>query len=121
MWPSFQPPIRRGGAADEQSRSLHPGSDDGIRHPRRSGQSRPRRELGPLPRRARGGAPPRRCPAPSTGGRTTEFVTPAGVVKAVNDVSWDLYPGETLGVVGGSGSGKSVTATSILGLGQSPA
>jgi oligopeptide transport system ATP-binding protein len=59
-------------------------------------------------------------PVLSIRGLTTEFVTPAGVVKAVNDVSWDLYPGETLGVVGESGSGKSVTAMSILGLIQSP-
>ncbi|SNS89600.1 peptide/nickel transport system ATP-binding protein/oligopeptide transport system ATP-binding protein [Geodermatophilus pulveris] len=59
-------------------------------------------------------------PVLSIRGLTTEFVTPAGVVKAVNDVSWDLYPGETLGVVGESGSGKSVTAMSILGLVPSP-
>ncbi|MDP9460279.1 MAG: ABC transporter ATP-binding protein [Actinomycetota bacterium] len=59
-------------------------------------------------------------PVLSIRGLTTEFVTPAGVVKAVNDVSWDLYPGETLGVVGESGSGKSVTAMSILGLIPSP-
>ncbi len=59
-------------------------------------------------------------PVLSIRGLTTEFVTPAGVVKAVNDVSWDLYPGEILGVVGESGSGKSVTAMSILGLIQSP-
>ena len=59
-------------------------------------------------------------PVLSIRGLTTEFVTPAGVVKAVNDVSWDLHPGETLGVVGESGSGKSVTAMSILGLIQKP-
>ncbi len=59
-------------------------------------------------------------PVLSIQGLTTEFVTPAGVVKAVSDVSWDLHPGETLGVVGESGSGKSVTAMSILGLIQSP-
>jgi oligopeptide/dipeptide ABC transporter ATP-binding protein len=59
-------------------------------------------------------------PVLSIRGLTTEFVTPAGVVKAVNDVSWDLRPGETLGVVGESGSGKSVTAMSILGLIQKP-
>jgi oligopeptide/dipeptide ABC transporter ATP-binding protein len=59
-------------------------------------------------------------PVLSIRGLTTEFVTPAGVVKAVNDVSWDLHPGETLGVVGESGSGKSVTAMSILGLIERP-
>jgi ABC-type dipeptide/oligopeptide/nickel transport system ATPase component len=50
----------------------------------------------------------------------TQFKTQAGLVKAVNDVSFDLYPGETLGVVGESGSGKTVLSMSILGLIPSP-
>ena len=44
------------------------------------------------------------------------FFTPAGEVKALNDVSIQMKPGEVLGIVGESGSGKSVTAYSIMGL-----
>jgi peptide/nickel transport system ATP-binding protein len=44
----------------------------------------------------------------------TYFAQDEGTVKAVDGVSFDLYPGRTLGIVGESGCGKSVTARSIL-------
>jgi peptide/nickel transport system ATP-binding protein len=44
----------------------------------------------------------------------TYFFTEAGVVKAVDDVSFSVTKGTTLGLVGESGSGKSVTAQSVL-------
>jgi oligopeptide/dipeptide ABC transporter ATP-binding protein len=50
----------------------------------------------------------------------THFFTRAGVVRAVDGVSYRLRSGETLGVVGESGCGKSVTALSILRLVASP-
>ena len=40
----------------------------------------------------------------------TSFFTDAGEVKAVNGISFNLEPGNTLGIEGESGSGKSVTA-----------
>ena len=50
----------------------------------------------------------------------THFFTAVGTVRAVDGVSYALKTGETLGVVGGSGCGKSVTALSILRLVASP-
>lgn len=51
---------------------------------------------------------------------TTRFYTDDGVVKAVNGVSYQLEEGETVGVVGESGCGKSVHALSIMRLIPSP-
>ncbi len=48
------------------------------------------------------------------------FFTPAGEVKALNDVPIMLNEGEVLGIVGESGSGKSVTAYSLMGLTAHP-
>lgn len=48
------------------------------------------------------------------------FFTPAGEVKALNDVSLHVSEGEVLGIVGESGSGKSVTAYSLMGLTAHP-
>src|SRR5450759_5530038 len=50
----------------------------------------------------------------------TWFYTEAGVARAVDGVSFDIGSGETLGIVGESGCGKSVTALSILRLIQPP-
>src|SRR5262245_60843529 len=50
----------------------------------------------------------------------THFLQDEGTVKAVDGVSFDLHAGGTLGVVGESGCGKSITARSILGIVDRP-
>src|SRR6476620_1570102 len=50
----------------------------------------------------------------------TYFYTEAGGARSVDGVSFDIGAGETLGIVGESGCGKSVTALSILRLIQQP-
>lgn len=50
----------------------------------------------------------------------TYFRTEAGLVKAVNDVSFSIEKGKTLGIVGESGCGKSITSLSIMGLVETP-
>ena len=50
----------------------------------------------------------------------TYFHTEAGLVKAVNDVSFNVEKGKTLGIVGESGCGKSVTSLSLMQLLQRP-
>ena len=51
---------------------------------------------------------------------TVEFDTDDGVLRAVDQVDWELKQGETLSIVGESGSGKSVSVLAVLGLIKQP-
>src|SRR4030088_1620892 len=53
---------------------------------------------------------------PETGARSVEFRTSDGVADVLNGVSYRVRTGETLAVLGESGSGKSVTAQTIMGI-----
>ncbi|MEP7275536.1 MAG: ABC transporter ATP-binding protein [Betaproteobacteria bacterium] len=61
-------------------------------------------------------ARPASDPVLSVDGLRTHFFTRAGVVKAVDDVSFAVERGQVLGLVGESGSGKSMTGYSLMGL-----
>lgn len=60
--------------------------------------------------------PPRAVPLLEARHVVTEFATPGGQLRAVDDVSFSLVQGETLGIVGESGSGKSVLVRTIMNL-----
>ena len=49
-----------------------------------------------------------------------EFPTRRGTLTAVDDISFDIAPGEVLGVVGESGAGKSLTGAAVIGLLEPP-
>ncbi|RAI60248.1 ABC transporter ATP-binding protein [Roseicella frigidaeris] len=59
-------------------------------------------------------------PVLSVRGLRVEFPTRRGVLTALSDVSFDIAPGEVLGVVGESGAGKSMTGAAIIGLLEPP-
>ena len=49
-------------------------------------------------------------------GLSVSFRTYRGILEGLHEVSWQVYPGETVGIVGESGCGKSITAQSAMKL-----
>jgi peptide/nickel transport system permease protein len=86
----------------------------------RKGSARLRRQAPPASETELNGHAGRPAPASdallSIEGLNVAFMTADRATRAVQDVSFDIRPGEALGLVGESGCGKSVTAMSILGL-----
>ncbi len=67
-----------------------------------------------------GEAAAKKTPVVSVRGLTVDFPLRRGNFRAVEDVSFDIMPGEVLGVVGESGAGKSMTGSAIIGLIEPP-
>jgi peptide/nickel transport system ATP-binding protein len=65
-------------------------------------------------------AAPSPAPLLEVRGLRVEFPTRRGTLVAIDDVSFDIAPGEVLGVVGESGAGKSLTGAAIIGLLEPP-
>lgn len=60
------------------------------------------------------------APVISVRNLVVEFAARRGILRAIDGVSFDIMPGEVLGVVGESGAGKSVTGSAIIGLIEPP-
>ena len=60
-------------------------------------------------------------PALSVQNLSVDIPTRSGVLRPVDEVSFDIAPGEILGVVGESGAGKSMTGNAVIGLLDRPA
>ncbi len=88
----------------------------GITLARARARGQPARRL--AARRAQPEAP--MTPTLSVRNLRVEFPTRHGVLTAIDDVSFDIAPGEVLGVVGESGAGKSITGAAIIGLLEPP-
>ena len=116
----ISPPDASWGAMAQEGRTVYRTPSDRDHRP--VGRDRHARRLRQLHRRR-----PARRPRPADEGVVavalldvddlrTHFFTRDGVVRAVDGVSFSVEKGKTLGIVGESGCGKSVTALSIMGL-----